>query len=154
LRVSDENGFFSGDIVSGIGHLTSFFPERLMNRGKSYRVTGLRCYWVEGNLVFKINRDDCDAIYAELHNGIEEDGPSTGSGTFVVYPNPASNILFVQTLRATSLPAETYRITNLMGQTVLSGNITSENQQINIEKLPAGIYFISVNEQTVKFVVK
>jgi hypothetical protein len=154
IHVSDADNLFTGDIVCGIGHLTSFFPERLMNRGKGYRVTGLRCYWVEGNLIFKINRDDCDAIYAELHNGINEDGPSTGSGTFTVYPNPTDGILFVQTLRATSLPNQTYRITNLMGQTLLTGNISAETQQIDITNLPAGMYFISVGRQTVKFVVK
>ena len=37
LHVSDENGIFSGDIVCGIGHLTSFFPEKLMNRDKDFR---------------------------------------------------------------------------------------------------------------------
>ena len=152
LSVSDEGDLFSGNIVCGIGHLTSFFPERLMNRDKGYRVEGLRCYWVEDELVFKYGDDDCDAIYAELHNGIEEDGPSTGSGTLMVYPNPANNILFVQTLHATSLPAETYRITNLMGQTLLQGQITAETQQINIENLPAGLYFISVDDMTQKFV--
>jgi hypothetical protein len=58
-------------------------------------------------------------------------------------------------LRATSLPAEQkYRITNLMGQTVLSGNITAENQQINIKRLPAGMYFITIGNATQKFVVK
>jgi len=55
-------------------------------------------------------------------------------------------------LRATSLPA--YRITNLMGQTLIQGSITTENQQIDIGSLPAGMYFISVGEQTVKFIVK
>ena len=154
LHVSDADDLFTGNIVCGIGHLTSFFPEKLMNRGKNYRVTGLRCYWVEGNLIFKINRDDCDAIYAELHNGINEDGPSTGSGTFTVYPNPTDGILFVQTLRATSLPDPTYRITNLMGQTLLTGNISAETQQIDITNLPAGMYFISVGEETARFVVK
>ena len=158
LRVSDENGLFSGDIVCGIGHLTSFFPERLMNRGKGYRVTGLRCYWVEGNLVFKINRDDCDAIYAELHNGIDEDGPSTASGTFTVYPNPASGILTVS-VRLPQCDSPTteqteYQISNLMGQTLLQGRISAETQQIDISTLPAGMYFISVGKQTVKFVVK
>ena len=153
LHVSDVGNLFSGDIVCGIGHLTSFFPEKLMNRGKNYRVTGLRCYWVEGNLIFKINRDDCDAIYAELHNGINEDGPSTGSGTFMVYPNPANNILFVETVCTPSLPDQTaYRITNLMGQTLLTGSISAETQQIDIAKLPAGMYFISVDETTWKFV--
>ena len=154
IHVSDADDLFTGNIVCGIGHLTSFFPEKLMNRGKNYRVTGLRCYWVEGNLIFKIHRDDCDAIYAELHNGINEDGPSTGPGTFVVYPNPANNILFVETRLIASLPDQTYRITNLMGQTLLTGNISAETQQIDIAKLPAGMYFISVGEQTVKFVVR
>jgi len=152
LRVSDPDDLFSGDIVCGIGHLTSFFPERLMNRDKGYRVEGLRCYWIGDELVFKMGDEDCDAIYSEIH-GVEENGPSTGSGTLVVYPNPANNVLFVQTLRATSLPTETYRITNLMGQTIHSGNITAENQQIDISGLPSGMYFISVGEQTVKFVV-
>ena len=158
LRVSDENGLFSGDIVCGIGHLTSFFPERLMNRGEGYRVTGLRCYWVEENLVFKINRDDCDAIYAELHNGIEEDGPSTGSGTFTVYPNPASGILTVS-VRLPQCDSPTtgqteYQISNLIGQTLLQGRISAETQQIDISTLPAGMYFISVGKQTEKFVVR
>ena len=154
LHVSDADDLFTGNIVCGIGHLTSFFPEKLMNRGKNYRVTGLRCYWVEGKLTFKIHRDDCDAIYAELHNGINEDGPSTGSGAFTVYPNPTDGILFVQTLHATSLPTQTYRITNLMGQTMLTGNISAETQQIDISNLPAGMYFISVGETTLKFVIR
>ena len=153
LSVSDPEDLFSGDIVCGIGHLTSFFPERLMSRDKDYRVEGLRCYWVEDELVFKIGDEDCDAIYSELH-GIEEDGPSTSSGTLVVYPNPANNILFVETRLIASLPAQTYRITNLMGQTLLQGSITAESQQIDISILPAGMYFINVYEQTVKFVVK
>ena len=147
LHVSDEDDLFSGDIVCGIGHLTSFFPERLMNRGKGYSVTSLRCYWVEGNLVFKINRDDCDAIYTELHHGLDE----TMENGFVVYPNPANDVLFVETRLIAFLQTQTYRITNLVGQTVLSGNITTENQQINIESLPEGLYFISVGERIVKF---
>jgi hypothetical protein len=47
-----------------------------------------------------------------------------------------------------------YRITNQMGQTLLTGNISAETQQIDITNLPAGMYFISVGGQTVKFVVK
>ena len=130
-----------------------------MNRDKDFRVDGLRCYWEKGELIFKIGTEDCDAIFDELH-GMEEDGPSTPStdsgaaGTLTVYPNPTNGILFVQTLRATSLPAETYRITNPMGQTLLQGHITNETQQINIENLPAGLYFINVGDMTQKFVVQ
>ena len=155
LHVSDADDLFTGDIVCCFGHTTSFFPERLMNRGKGYRVEGLRCYWLDNELVYKQGDEDCDAIYAELHNGIDENGPSTGSGALTVYPNPANGVLFVETRRATSLPNQTaYRITNLMGQTLLQGLIMAETQQIDISTLPAGMYFISVGEQTVKFVVR
>ena len=153
LHVSDADDYFSGDIVCGIGHLTSFFPERLMDNGDGLRVEGLRCYWVEDELVFKPGDEDCDVIYDELH-GVEEDGPSTGSRAFAVYPNPIDDVLFVETRHGTSLPDQTYRITNLMGQTVLSGNIIAENQQINVSSLPEGMYFISIGDMTRKFVVR
>ena len=71
-----------------------------------------------------------------------------------IYPNPAQNVLFVETRCATSLPNQTYRITNLMGQTILSGNINADTQQINIESLPAGMYFITFAGETRKFVVR
>ncbi|MBR4468864.1 MAG: choice-of-anchor J domain-containing protein [Bacteroidales bacterium] len=153
LHVSDTDDIFSGDIVCGIGHLTSFFPERLMDNGDGIRVEGMRCYWVENELVFKYGDEDCDAIYDELH-GIEENGPSTGSGTLTVYPNPTNGVLFVETRLIASLPDQTYRITNLMGQTVLSGNINADNQQINVSSLPQGMYFITFASETRKFVVR
>jgi hypothetical protein len=74
---------------------------------------------------------------------------------YAVYPNPTNGILFVETLHATSLPAKTeYRITNLMGQSLLQGHITAEKQQINIDNLPAGLYFITFAGETRKFVVE
>ena len=110
LYVSDPDDIFSGYIVSGIGHLTSFFPERLMDNGDGIRVEGLRCYWIEDELVFKPGDEDCDAIYSEVH-GVEEDGPSTG-GTLTVYPNPTNGVLTIH--------HSEFQIANLMGQTVLS----------------------------------
>jgi len=150
LRVSDEGDLFSGTIVCGVGHLSSFFPERLMTRGKGYRVQGLRCYWNYGNLLFTVDRDNCDAIYANLHNGIDEPTEMP----FAIYPNPTDNVLFVETVCTLSLPAANeYRITNLMGQTVLTGNLNAETQQIDVSNLTQGMYFISVGDMTRKFVV-
>jgi len=101
---------------------------------------------------------------------VEEDGPSMDSGNaFTVYPNPTNGVLFVETFQETSrmmnathwetfqetsLPDQTYRITNLVGQTLLTGQITAENQQIDVSSLPQGMYFITVGEATRKFVVK
>jgi hypothetical protein len=151
LRVSDADDIFSGDIVCGIGHLTSFFPERLMDNRDGILVEGLRCYWVEDELVFKPGDEDCDAIYEELH-GIEE-GHSTGSGTFTVYPNPTNGIIAIQHSSFRIHHSE-FRITNLMGQTLLTGQITDETQQIDVSSLPKGMYFITFAGQTQKFVVR
>ncbi len=78
------------------------------------------------------------------------------NATICVYPNPASNILFVRLPQCDNPTTEQteYRIINLMGQTILQGSISTENQQIDIASLPAGMYFFSVDGETVKFVVK
>lgn len=150
LSVSDPDDLFSGDIVCGIGHLTSFFPEKLMNRDKDFRVEGLRCYWMEDVLVFKIGDEDCDAIYGELH-GVEE----MNENAFSVYPNPANGVLYIETCHGASLQTNAeYEIANMMGQTLLEGYITSENKQIDISNLPVGMYFVSIGEHSVKFVVQ
>lgn len=149
LHVSDENGIFSGDIIAGLGHLTSFFPEKLMNRDKDYRVEGLRCYWMNGVLILKIGEHDCDEVYDQYHLGMIE----TNTNGFAVYPNPANGILVVETCHGASLPANAeYKIANTIGQTVMQGNIESENQQIDINTLPAGMYFLMVEGETMKFV--
>ena len=149
LHVSDAGDLFSGTIMSGIGHLTSFFPERLMSRGKNYRVEGIRCYWRFGELVFKYGDRDCDEVYQEYHNGLDE----SAENQFNIYPNPTNDVLVVETRRATSLLNQTYSITNLMGQTLMTGQITTENQQIDVSVLPEGMYFISIGDMTRKFVV-
>ena len=163
IHISDAGNYFSGDIVVGYGHMTSFFPEKLMSRNGDFTVNGLRCYWVGDILVYHNGDEDCDAIYGEIH-GVEEDGPSTpstGSGTagaFTVYPNPANGILTVsvrlQQWDSPTTGQTEYQISNLMGQTLLQGRISAETQQIDISTLPAGMYFISVGKQTMKFVVK
>ena len=150
LMVSDENDVFSGNIVCGIGHQTSFFPERLMTRGKDYRVEGIRCFWRNGELVFKYGDKDCDEVYQEYHNDIDE----SAENQFNIHPNPTDGVLVVETRRATSLQNQTYRIINLMGQTLMIGQITAETQQVDVSNLPEGMYFISVGDMTRKFVVK
>lgn len=90
------------------------------------------------------------AEYAD-YVGLDE---RSASASLSIYPNPANGVLFVETHGRASQQTQTYRITNLMGQTLLQGQITTETQQINIENLPAGLYFITVASETRKFMVK
>jgi len=92
-------------------------------------------------------------ITTPIPNHTIENNPS--ENPFVVYPNPTNNVLFVETQSIASQPNPIeYRITNLIGQTILSGYITAENQQIDISNMPTGLYFMTVGEQTMKFVIK
>ena len=117
-------------------------------------MNGIRCYWQSQVLVFKLGDRDCDEIYEQYHDGIEEDGPSTGSETFTIYPNPTHGVLVVETQCLASHPTQTYCISNLMGQTLMTGVITAETQQIDVTNLPQGMYFITVGDMTQKFVVR
>ena len=81
-------------------------------------------------------------------------------GDFRVFPNPAHDILHVETPYYDVSTGE-YRIINLMGQTMMAGPLNvveTQNfaslQRIDISKLPAGIYFITVGEVTKKVVVR
>ena len=139
MHVSDPDDLFTGDIICGIGHLTSFFPEKLMSKG--YRVEGIRCFWQEGNLTFKFGDSDCDGIYEGYHTHLEET-----DGTVMVYPNPSNGIITVLGIQAGE-----YLITNLLGQTLMTGRIDTEKQQINVSALPTGVYFINLNGKTTKF---
>jgi len=72
-----------------------------------------------------------------------------------VYPNPTNGILFVKTLRATSLQAETkYIITNVTGQTLLSGRITDATQQIDVTGLAEGMYFVRIQNNSKTIIMK
>ncbi|MBQ1668787.1 MAG: T9SS type A sorting domain-containing protein, partial [Prevotella sp.] len=110
----------------------------------------MRCYWREGELFFKYGEEDCDAVYKVYHNGLEDHEDDV----FAVYPNPTDGVLFVETRHGTSLPTQTYRITNLMGQILMSGQITAETQQIDVSNLQKGMYFITFAGETRKFVVR
>lgn len=74
---------------------------------------------------------------------------------FGLYPNPTNGILFVETCQGASLPvANEYRITNLIGQIVQSGQIVDDGQQIDVSALPIGLYFFTIDGATKKFIVK
>ena len=75
--------------------------------------------------------------------GVEEDGPSTGSGTLTVYPNPAKDRVTIEGIGMVI-------VTNALGQTLLTREIDG---QTTIE-LPQGLYFVKMNGVTRKVVVE
>ena len=71
---------------------------------------------------------------------------------FRVFPNPAREVLYVRfPHEASSMPDREYRITNIMGQTLMAGPL---NDRIDVSKISSGIYFITIGDKTQKLVVK
>ena len=69
--------------------------------------------------------------------GVEE--PITPT-TVSAYPNPTNGVLIVSVrLPQCDSPTADYRISNLMGQTVLTGSLNAETQQIDVSNLPGGM---------------
>ncbi len=84
-------------------------------------------------------------------NSIIESAPK--SETFMVYPNPSNNWLNVKTNHVLSWDKASFEIINLMGKSLLTGDLI-ENQAINIELLPPGIYFIRVRVSQQDFITR
>lgn len=66
---------------------------------------------------------------------------------WVFYPNPTDGILFVETRDHAPLPQTTYRITNLMGQTLVVGCLTEGLRQIDLTRLSSGIYLMTIQQK-------
>jgi len=74
---------------------------------------------------------------------------------FRVFPNPAQDRITVWLPPCDSPTVESeYRITNLLGQTLMTGTFSAEVLQLDVSHLSTGMYFITVGNQTQKLEVK
>lgn len=72
---------------------------------------------------------------------------------FDLYPNPANNQIIVELPQFCSakIPLE-YNIRNLYGETILQGKVSLLKFPINISQFSKGIYFITIEDYTDKFI--
>ena len=78
------------------------------------------------------------------------------SPTLRIYPNPTKNTITVE-MPYYDVSTNKYRITNLMGQTLMTGVISTETSHyttINVSSLPTGTYFLTINGITQKFIIQ
>jgi PKD repeat protein len=68
-----------------------------------------------------------------------------------IFPNPASDLLFIEGLPLHVL-GETLIVRDVLGRIVLTALITEEQEQLNISKLAAAVYILNVKDKTLKFV--
>lgn len=68
-----------------------------------------------------------------------------------VYPNPASDWVQIETSMTN---ATNYSVFNLQGQKVADGELVNGNAKLSVEELPAGQYYIQIEESTTTILVK
>ncbi|MGB3798844.1 MAG: CotH kinase family protein [Lewinella sp.] len=86
--------------------------------------------------------------YACLLSSIPGD---VGAGHFVqIFPNPAADYL---TVRVGFLQPTPYRILDLAGRTVRSGQLQAAEEQLDLSGLRPGIYFMQIFDRVQRFVV-
>ena len=67
-----------------------------------------------------------------------------------LFPNPTQNELYI----TASYPIALVVVTNLLGQTVYTKDYNSEQVQVDVSDLPAGIYLVRINGSEVRKFVK
>lgn len=73
---------------------------------------------------------------------------NVSDGGFRVYPNPTDGVITIVGGQAE------YCITNMLGQLMMTGQLYGDSQQVDVSRLPSGMYFLTVGEKTNKLVVK
>jgi len=66
-----------------------------------------------------------------------------------VYPNPVSDVIYIQNAPETAFSVSIYRINGVL---VLTTKVSSGNKSIDVSYLPNGLYLLNVNNRTFKFV--
>jgi hypothetical protein len=81
---------------------------------------------------------------------------SDGTVNISIYPNPG-NGLFNLLITGNSTGIQELRLTNILGETILSESLTLNSllaYELNLEELPDGVYFLKVGDITRKIIKK
>jgi hypothetical protein len=73
----------------------------------------------------------------------------TGAGVMKVYPNPVSNVVYIQNAPETDFTLSIYRMNGVL---VLTTKLSSGTKSIDVSYLSSGLYLLNVNSRTFKFV--
>ena len=73
----------------------------------------------------------------------------TGAGIMKVYPNPVSDVVYIQNAPETDFMISIYRMNGVL---VLTTKLIAGAKSIDVSYLSSGLYLLNVNSRTFKFV--
>ncbi|MCG1037599.1 poly(ethylene terephthalate) hydrolase family protein [Polaribacter sargassicola] len=89
------------------------------------------------------------SITSKIEQSFECESLSLTDNKYITgfYPNPAKNIVTFKVLENVD-----FELFSLLGQSVLKGKLTINNNQIDVSNLPENIYLLKIKNQTIKLV--
>jgi hypothetical protein len=97
--------------------------------------------------LYRLKQVDLDGKVKDL--GLRIVKPGKTAASISVYPNPLiGNIMTINT-GDERLPV-TYRINDTQGRVMKTGTLLQSQQQIDVQELPVGIYFLQIGNEVIK----
>lgn len=124
----------SGIIIENIGWSGFMFP--LSTIADPPYGGDLRCFQNDSLGLYKPSIYDCDYI-----TGIE---PMINSNNFIVYPNPANELLHISIAKEMDLTSASVSLVDIFGKKVLTKQLSTDESAIDVSKLSNGIYILTV----------
>lgn len=142
---SDDSNFHSHSIIEGIGSTLGLLNDPIDNLNLPYSIVSchpqrqLLCLDLNSEIVYSGDRynGDCNIIKSFTISSTNE----LSHKAIKIYPNPVSEILYIQETIFNDMSS--YSISNLQGKVIHTNNINL-NQQIEVQDLSPGIYFLSI----------
>ena len=75
---------------------------------------------------------------------------ATKVSSLMIYPNPASSSLHIDNLQS----ATTYTLSDIVGGVIQQGELVQGNNTIDIRELPKGVYFVHIDGDEVRKLIK
>jgi hypothetical protein len=88
-------------------------------------------------------------VYKKDYQVNSIDGFDKQENNFVIYPNPTSNQLF---LESKIQEDQEFSIVNLLGEKISYGKLNEQIETIDISSLPPNVYIIRIGNESIKFI--
>lgn len=88
------------------------------------------------------------AVVDDFHSSIET---KKQNRQLDIYPNPATKLIYVE---SRGFDAETYNIKNLLGESLLQSDCTSDKQTIDVDNLSPGLYILELKNANGKYLTR
>lgn len=139
------NDFFSGTKRKIVLDIPFHQVEGIATaNGLDYYITNER--FSQLNINAKLHTINLESYLQAYFNSITLTDKKKENSKTIIYPNPAEDVVYINTENTVGL--KLYVITDNTGRVVQQGNLNTGTSAINIEALPAGIYYIKTDNST------